>query len=260
MDQRLFELETMIVDAWPAAETATLEGWLLRASGGPTHRGNSTATLGATGSASLDDRIDGAERWYRERRRPVMFQVGPCASPSGLDAALAARGYIIEGAACFAAAPTSTVLERTSVDAPLSGGASVLAESSPGRGWLELNASASRFADSLDAFLGFITRLGSRCLFVSVHTPQGEVAATGLGIRSGARLGVYAMLTAPSFRRRGAARALLHALAESALEAGQPELYLLFEPANVAARSLYVASGFSEVYGYHYRSKPSAER
>src|SRR5687767_4189672 len=67
MHQVLRELETMVVDAWPAAETLERDGWLLRASGGPTHRGNSVATLDATGVIGLDARIDDAEAWYRER-------------------------------------------------------------------------------------------------------------------------------------------------------------------------------------------------
>jgi hypothetical protein len=41
----LLELEDMVVDAWPADEALNLRGWLLRRSGGPTHRGNSVATL-----------------------------------------------------------------------------------------------------------------------------------------------------------------------------------------------------------------------
>jgi GNAT superfamily N-acetyltransferase len=251
---RLLELERMIVDAWPAAESDDLDGWLLRASGGPTHRGNSIATLEARGSATLDDRIEQAEGWYCARGRTVMFQVGPCASPAGLDSALAARGYVVEGAARFAAAPTSRVLERTARE-PSAWGGAVRVESSPSQAWLDINASASRFAAAFDVFLGFVARLGPRCRFVSVHAEPGRAAAAGLGIISGSSLGVYAMLTAPPFRRQGAARAALHALAQTALEGGLPEVYLLFDQSNAAAHALYAESGFTKVYDYHYRSK-----
>jgi GNAT superfamily N-acetyltransferase len=271
MDQRLLELERMIVDAWPAAETADVDGWLLRASGGPTHRGNSVATLAASGGANLDERIGRVEQWYRERGQPVMFQIGPCATPAGLDDALAARGYAVEGAASFAAAPASLVLERTARE---TAGAAVSVASSPSRAWLDINAAASRFSNRFDSFLGFVTRLGPRCRFVTVHAPRaaaasesevpmgsndtGEVMAAALGIAGPApRLGIYAMLTAPAFRRRGAARAALHALARCARSEGLHELYLLFDTANVAARALYAESGFAQVYDYHYRSKPT---
>jgi hypothetical protein len=60
MKQLLRELEEAVVDAWPAAETADLDGWLLRASGGPSHRGNSVATLEAGSQLELDARIERA--------------------------------------------------------------------------------------------------------------------------------------------------------------------------------------------------------
>jgi GNAT superfamily N-acetyltransferase len=272
MDERLLELERMIVDAWPAAETAEVDGWLLRASGGPTHRGNSVATLATSGAANLDERIGRAEQWYRERGQATMFQVGPCAAPAGLDEALAARGYVVEGAASFAAAPSTVVLERTERE---TAGVEVFVTSSPSRAWLDINAAASRFSNRFDSFLGFVARLGPRCRFVTVHAPRaarakeseapmgvddtGQVMAAALGIAGPEpRLGIYAMLTAPAFRRRGAARAALQALARRALSEGVPELYLLFDTANVAASALYAESGFAPVYDYHYRSKPTA--
>lgn len=252
----LQELETAVVDAWPATETAQLGGWLLRASGGPTHRGNSVATLTATGPASLAERIDQAEAWYRERGQRPMFQLGPCATPAELDAALAARGYLVEGEARCAAALTPEVLERSAPRAPAAAELEAIIASHPSAGWLQLNATASRYAGALEGFLGFVARLGPRCRFVSVHTPQGEPAAVALGVVSGRRLGVYAMLAAPALRRRGAGRAALHALARSAAAEGQGELYLLVESGNAAARDLYSGSGFRDVYDYHYRAAP----
>lgn len=298
MHHLLHELETMVVDAWPAAEASQRNGWLLRASGGPTHRGNSVATLAATGAISLDARIDDAEAWYRERARSPLFQVGPCAAPSGLDTALAARGYVVEGAAHFAAAPVRDVIARTAPEARTGATAATVAtgmaarganaaamlsaslESRPSAAWLDVNRTTSRFASQVDSFLGFIARLGERCRYVTVHAEHREpadserghpghaltggvaavatVAAVGLGIASGNRLGIYAMLTVPAHRRRGAAQAALHALAESARADGLSELYLLFEAGNTAARQLYERSGFQNVYEYHYRGRPRA--
>lgn len=61
--------------------------------------------------------------------------------------------------------------------------------------------------------------------------------------------------SAPALRRRGAARALLHALAESARAEQMRELYLMVELENAPARALYAASGFRELYRYHYRER-----
>ena len=245
------ELEEAVVDAWPAAERLELDGWLLRASGGPTHRGNSVATLAAGSALDLPDRIERMEEWYRERGKPAMVQVGPCAAPEGLDAALGARGYREEGAAIMAVA-SAELVAAASVSGLDSG-----IERAPSAAWLSIVASSSRFAASPDVFFGFLARLEGRCRFVTAHV-DGAPAAICLCITSGTRLGVYAMLTVPAFRRRGAARATLHAAAKCALSDGQSELYLLVEGENVAARALYAQCGFRDVYRYHYRVKSDA--
>ena len=241
------ELEQTVVDAWPALERVDLDGWLLRASGGPTHRGNSVATLAAGSALSLSARIDRVEAWYRERGKPPMLQVGPCAVPQGLDAELAARGYRQEGGALMTLANTQAVVLGSTTE--LRGEV----DTTPSASWLAIAAGASRFASSREVFLGFLERLGDRCRFVTGYDKDGNAAAVCLGIASEARMGVYAMFTLPAYRRRGAARAALNALARDAIESGTSELYLLVEGENLAARGLYGACGFRDVYAYHYR-------
>jgi N-acetylglutamate synthase len=249
--ERERELEEAVVDAWPAGEHLELDGWLLRASGGPTHRGNSVATLSAGSALDLPSRIERMERWYRERGKPPMVQVGPCAAPEGLDAALAARGYHEEGAAIVAVAAAESVAAASA--SALHGSV----ERTPSTAWLAVAARSSRFAASQDVFLGFLARLEGRCRFITTHF-DGAPAAACLCITSGARMGIYAMLALPAFRRRGAARATLHIAATCALSEGQSELYLLVEGENVPARALYAQSGFRDVYRYHYRVKSEA--
>jgi len=241
------ELEQTVVEAWPAAEHAPLGGWLLRASGGPTHRGNSVAALQASGDSPLDVRIEQAEAWYRQRALPPMFQVGPCSEPRELDAALAARGYRETGAAWLATAPVSRVLERSA------NGLRTQLALSPAGDWLQVSSSASRFASTSDVLLGFLERLGARCRFATAYDERAQPLAIGLGVLSQRHLGVYAMLSVPEHRRRGAARAVLRALAESAQQESKAELYLLVDAKNVAARALYAGCGFEDRYGYHYR-------
>jgi ribosomal protein S18 acetylase RimI-like enzyme len=246
-DPLLHELEWTVVGAWPATESVNLDGWLLRASGGPTHRGNSVATLEAGLGLSLTARIEHAEAWYRERDKPPMFQLGPCVTPSELDAVLASRGYRKEGEAVLALAPPALVLQRTP------DGFSTRIESKASEAWLRIAARSSRFAATHDVLLGFLDRLGTRCRFITAYSAPGTPAAICIGISSEGRLGLYAMLTLPEQRRRGAARAVLHALAESAISEGTPELYLLVDATNAPARALYARSGFQDIYHYHYR-------
>ena len=251
----LLERERAVVDAWPASETELLEGWVLRVSGGPTHRGNSVATLETLGEANLVSRIERAEAWYASRGRLAMFQLGPCAPPE-LDAALAARGYLREGAALYASAnPAEVVARALSSARPLEvEQLAVDVAARPSDVWLGVNSGSSRFASSMDVFRGFIERLSGRCRFVTVFTRSGEPAATALGVVSGTRFGVYAMFTRAPLRRSGAARAALRALGQAALDSGSRELYLLVEGGNTAARNLYSQCGFVDEYGYHYRA------
>ena len=44
VNARIFTLEEAGISAWPARETMTVAGWLLRFTDGYTHRGNSVAT------------------------------------------------------------------------------------------------------------------------------------------------------------------------------------------------------------------------
>lgn len=248
MKKQLCELEEMVIDAWPASETSELSGWLLRASGGPSRRGNSVATLAVEGELSLDARIDAAEAWYRERAQPALFQVGPCAAPKELDQALAARGYQQEGQAALSVAQAGRLVASargrfaTRIDEKLS------------EGWLGIVVGAGRFAQVEQVFRGYLTRLGSRCRFVTAYDDDGLPVAGCLAIASEDRLGIYAMLTLPGARRMGAARSLLRTLGECALREELRELYLLVETDNEPARALYAQCGFQDVYTYHYRA------
>lgn len=241
------ELEDAVIDAWPAAEYVELDGWGLRASGGPTKRGNSVATLGAGGALSLQERIARAEAFYREREQPPIFQVGPAATPTGLDAELAARGYRVVGEAVAATADPSEVVSRLSrtYETSLSTTAS--------EAWLAHAGHSGRFSDAYEVFAATLARLGTRCRFVSARNARGVIVGTGLGIASEDRLGVYAMLVSPDARRKGVGKSLLRALAESACSDRMRELYLLVEVDNAVARALYAQAGFCDLYRYHYR-------
>jgi ribosomal protein S18 acetylase RimI-like enzyme len=67
-------------------------------------------------------------------------------------------------------------------------------------------------------------------------------------------MGVYSMGTRPEARRRGAATAVLHALARWAVSRGAAHTYLQVEATNDAARQLYIRAGFETAYRYHYRT------
>jgi GNAT superfamily N-acetyltransferase len=249
MQPLLCELEEAIVDAWPAADTEELDGWLLRATGGPSRRANSVATLEAGRELTLAERIERAEAWYRSRNLPPMFQVGPCAAPPELDEELATRGYQTQGAAVAAVATPDELLATRDKRRVFE----VSVSSARSEAWSALGVNAGRFAAHSDRLLGILRRLGTRCRYVLARDARGEPVGSCLAITSEDRLGIYAMYTAPQARRSGAARDMLHALAQQARAESMRELYLLVEVDNVPARTLYAQCGFQELYRYHYR-------
>ena len=61
------------------------------------------------------------------------------------------------------------------------------------------------------------------------------------------------MVTVPDARRRGHARAIVHALARWAAARGCTHTMLQVESTNAPARTLYASAGFVPHHEYHYR-------
>ena len=80
----------------------------------------------------------------------------------------------------------------------------------------------------------------------------------GQGVRDGDFVGIQCMVTEPDARRRGAAKAVLGAIAHWAQQGGSPSLYLGVVEANAAARSLYSRLGFETHHTYWYRTASRA--
>jgi ribosomal protein S18 acetylase RimI-like enzyme len=62
------------------------------------------------------------------------------------------------------------------------------------------------------------------------------------------------MATVPGARGKGAARAVLGALANWSGAHGADRIYLQVERSNASALRLYERAGFSELSAFHYRS------
>ncbi|MDD5265046.1 MAG: hypothetical protein PHU43_09460, partial [Candidatus Bipolaricaulis sp.] len=92
------------MNAWPALESMECDGWVFRFSEGYTRRANSVHPLDA-GSRDLAEKIAEAERLYRAHDLPSTFKMTQASRPSGLEAALAGRGYAAEAGTSVQVAP-----------------------------------------------------------------------------------------------------------------------------------------------------------
>ena len=234
---RTEELEAIAYEFWRAPEVEELDGWRLRFAHGLTGRANSVWPNG-DGVLPLDEKIERAEAWYRERGLPVLFQLTEAARPAGLEQALAARGYELRGA------PVSVEIARLDdVLARASGDAEVSEDFDDG--WLDLWAGSR----------GFANRAAARALLLRGDAAFARVGgvAVGRGVAARGWLGITSMVTRPEARRQGHGRAMVHALARWARKRGCTDAMLQVESTNEPARALYAAAGFVPHHEYRYR-------
>lgn len=91
-NETLRRLERLHVRAWPASETARIDGWLWRWSGGGSQRANSVSTIDFTGN-DVSGALDRVEERYRAKDSPSQVHTFELTQPSGLPALLTALGY-----------------------------------------------------------------------------------------------------------------------------------------------------------------------
>jgi N-acetylglutamate synthase len=239
-------LERIAADCWPAAEIETLAGWRLGFMEGVTRRANSVLPLGWSGALDLEGSIDRVEARYRARKLPPVFKLTRTSRPGGLPAALAARGYADEGYSDVLARRADGFLEPTAAR----GAHAVRLLDTPAPEWCALSF-AGRPPCEAAVLAAMASRLAAPRAFALVET-EGAPACAGFAALSDGWAAIAGVHTLDAARRKGAARALMAALARWSVAAGAPMLVLQVERSNAAAGALYRGLGFERLYGYHY--------
>jgi GNAT superfamily N-acetyltransferase len=245
-------LDELGANATAATTVHLLDGWLLRAAPEyPFRRCNSALPFGGD-RVGIQAHIDAVEDFYRERNLPVRFQISPAALPAGLDDMLETRRYEIEEPTLVLTADTARVVGRAGDEA-----AAVALTDGIDEYWVAEYASAfgddDRQRERLRAYGHLLRHLGP-AVATAVLAVDEKPAAVGLGVQERGWAGVYAMGTRREVRRRGAATAVLQALARWADQHATPRMYLQVEVTNDGARQLYARAGFETAYRYHYRT------
>jgi GNAT superfamily N-acetyltransferase len=243
-------LQERAARALPAEHVEDAEGWWLRHSPGCSWWAGSVLPHGAAGRAELVRRVVRAERFYAGRGALARFQISPPACPEGLDAFLAERGYRRESPMSLQVVPTPRVLERVPA-----GSLRVRVDDRPTRGWFAAwRAVHGHGGDARPEWdlLARVARPGAYAHAVS----GGDVVAVGRAVADAGWAGVFGMATLPEARGKGAARAVLAALAGWAVAHRADRMYLQVERGNIPALRLYERAGFAELCAYHYRTMP----
>ena len=236
-------LEATTAAGWRAEHTGHVGGWLLRASGGFTGRGNSVLPLRAPGIA-LDDALAQARAWYRGHGLPLRFQL-PSEARRLLDAELGERGWPIQYGALVMAAR----LDR--VQAAARPELQVHLDATPDDAWFDRYRDG---AGSSEAARGLLTRHDD-VVFASIRDGD-RCVAIGRGAVDNGWLGVTAVEVDPDRRRAGLAGAVMTALWQWGRGRGAAQSYLQVADDNEVAIDMYTGFGYWVHHDYRYRIDP----
>ena len=241
-------LQERAAQALPAVVIDHLGGWWLRHADSTAWWASAVLPHGDAVPLELPDKIRFAEQFYAGHGTPTRFQVSPGAIPAGLDDALAQRGYRRECPMSLQSAPTRRVIDRLP-----GAGLRICIDDQPTDPWFETWLAVHGAESDPGPERNLLRRVKRPSAYASVLTEAG-VIAVGRAVAETGWAGVFGMATLPDARGRGAAKAVLAALARWAGDHGAGHMYLQVECDNTAARRLYERVGFTELCRYHYRT------
>ncbi|HEX8955196.1 MAG TPA: GNAT family N-acetyltransferase [Burkholderiaceae bacterium] len=229
--------------------TEAYDGWLVRLAGGGPKRANSINVLD-TSTLPLVHKIEHCERLFLEQGLAPTFRLTRHEVDAGLDALLAARGYVRQDESIV----MTLVLDACdAIDTP-SAACRLLAADA----WLQLLPRIDQGTpERKRKHVELLRRLDLPALYGAVET-RGEYLAMGLAVIDDGYAGLFDIATLPEFRRRGHARSLTIALLRGAKRQGAKSAYLQAVAGNRAAVALYASLGFAECYRYWYRVRDTA--
>jgi GNAT superfamily N-acetyltransferase len=237
----LERIERVAVRAWPALETASLEGWLWRYSGGGSQRANSVSPLTYSGD-DVEASISEAERRYQDRGAAAMFQICDVAAPPGLDQCLEARGYRLQEP-CSCLAKQLTAIPAMPSDVEIAERAS--------QDWLQVY-SAGITPSRRQAAPAILARVPAPRAFLLLRREMTPVSVA-LAVAGEQVVIAECVATASAYRRQGASERIMRALEAWGASHAARIAALQAVTANAPAQALYAKLAYRRVGGYHYR-------
>jgi len=240
-ESTIHSYEERAFNAWPALQTVSAGGWLLRFAQGHTRRANSVNAAAA--APALDGIVDFATGLYGRQGLPLVFRVTPLV-PDAFDAELERQDFALHN-------PSLVMTCR--LDPSLTGDPAVSLNHGPDAEWLHGVAQAGQLsASSRDVQHAMLASLRVPAAFATL-VEDGMPLAYGMAVYERGAVGLFSIVTLPHARRRGASRRLCRSLLAWGRQNGAHAAYLQVEAANHAALALYQQMGFTLHYRYHYR-------
>jgi len=227
-------IERLHVRAWPALETAEIDGWLWRRSGGGSNRANSVSTVRFTGD-DPEVALDAIEARYRARNAAARVSVYDLSEPAGLTERLKARGYTNN--------ETTVTMVKSAARREMP--ANVDVSDRPGDDWREVYLGAiTENRRVINAEI--LKSIPQPCAFFTCRR-DGRVISTGLCVADGGFAAIECMATRAEARRQGGAQSVLAGIEVWAGSQGVRTLALQAVAANAPAIALYRGLDFAQV-------------
>ena len=247
-------IERLALACWPASQSRRYGDWLLRTHyGGVTKRANSVMTLGNMPVGEPAVWLTEIEAYYQESGIQPCYYISDH-SPAGLDELLASHGYKKAYPCLLMTADGEQLLSASRPNEPA--GFQIELQPASDERWLDEFLALEQFPVS--------RRPGYEMLFADMPQPKaylraiiaGQTAALGTAVSSDGWTIVYNIVTAERYRRKGAARAIMRAIAEWSQRQGAERLLLQVLRDNQPALAMYEQLGFRPFCQQHYRIHP----
>lgn len=240
-------IEELTLNAWPALQTLTHDGWLLRFADGYTKRSNSIHALYTEPSIDIYAQIEHCERLYMKAGLDVVFKITPF-NPQELDPILESRGYTILDATSI------RVLEHLD-DMESPSHKEVKIEEKLTDEWLEALGDITGISERNKAVKRKLFNYSVIPYGFFILYDQAAPVACGIGALEQGFVGIYDLVTAPAYRNRGFGKQILLHILHWAKKNGATRSYLQVVQDNLAASRLYDRFQYKEIYSYWYRHK-----
>jgi ribosomal protein S18 acetylase RimI-like enzyme len=242
-------LEAVSFRSFPATNTHYDGTWAIRLTAGhPAKRLNSVNPLDPQDSLDLEGRIEKAERRFSSFGRPLTFRLTPLAPPR-LAQTFESRGWIRHEESIV------MMLDLANID--LSNAQDQLPLKDVGR-WVDDFILLS--GDNRELKPGLVEVIGNTepetGLFIQMDKDANKTASMVRCVSDRTMVGVFDLVSAVEFRKKGHARSILLTALLWAKRHNASKVWLQVVAQNKAANALYHSIGFREVYRYCYW-KPS---
>jgi GNAT superfamily N-acetyltransferase len=249
---RIGEIEEILINAFPAIEREIYDGWILNFSGGYTYRANCIYPFYHS-SYDLEEKVIYCENQYRELLLPAVYKMTE-AVPDELDGLLEARGYenVKYVDVLYRSLDDWKKPETGNFDSKYA----LIMTSQMDAEWLEaVNHLVGIPYPSMEKIQTKIFQR-IRLPFVCVKVKHNnKIVGTGLGVVERHYVGLYAIHVHKDYRRQGLAMSICSHIIERGRQMGADKAHLQVRQGNRGAFLMYEKLGMKKIYTQWFRMK-----